>query len=152
MTQKSPGRMAMKQEGSRVAIDSTAAAVDKDVGVPGSEMKRFSGRVNQNGPSQTPRSLSWADTNTLPGELSPVARRAARRKNPIVIATESGACRGIDVRNRSERLLPATMMQQRFTALDGCAVALNSARADKIALLNRRAKPRVSAIRTESQG
>jgi hypothetical protein len=41
---------------------------------------------NQKGPSQVRRSPSCADTITLAGELSLFARRAARRKNPIVTA------------------------------------------------------------------
>ena len=78
--------MAIGQEGSLVAIDNTAAAVDREVGVPLSEMKRLVARVNQKGPSQVGRSPSWADTITLPGELSLLARRAASRKNPMVTA------------------------------------------------------------------
>src|ERR1700735_3905687 len=85
-TPKSLGRMAIGQVGSLVAIDNTAAAVDREVGVPRSEMKRLVARVNKKGPSQVRRSPSWADTITLAGELSLLARRAARRKKPIVTA------------------------------------------------------------------
>src|ERR1700729_879879 len=85
-TQKSLGRMAIGQEGSLVAIDNTAAAVDREVGVPRSEIKRLVTRVNQKGPSQGPPSPFWADPIPLGGELSLFARRAARRKNPIVTA------------------------------------------------------------------
>src|SRR5580692_728073 len=85
-TQNSLGRTAMRQEGSFVAIDNRAPAVDKEIGVSRSEINRFACRVNQNGPSQVRRSASWAHTRTFAGEASFLARRAANRKNPMVTA------------------------------------------------------------------
>ena len=77
-TQKSLGRMATGQEGSLAAIDSTAAAVDREVGVPRSEMKRLVARVNQNGPSQVRRSRLLGGHDHVGGRAQPF--RAPRRQ------------------------------------------------------------------------
>src|SRR5450755_2908362 len=73
-TQKSQGRMVTRQYGHRAARESTAAAIESDVGSPSSEIKRFPGRVNHSGLSQTFRSRSRAHTSTLAGDAIRLAR------------------------------------------------------------------------------
>ena len=69
-TQKSLGKIVTRQEGDLTATDSTAAAVDNDVGTPRSEINRLAGCVNHKGPTQMLRSPSRASAVPWLGMLS----------------------------------------------------------------------------------
>src|SRR5271170_2887316 len=84
-TQKSLGRIVTRQEGDPAATDSTAAAVDNDVGTPRSEINRLADFVNHKGPAQTIRSSSLALTSTLAGDTILLARSDAWRRNSSFI-------------------------------------------------------------------
>src|SRR5580698_7647372 len=83
-TQKSLGRIVTRQEGDLAARDSTAAAVDNEVGTSRSEINRLAGCVNHNGPIQELRSSSRALTSTLAGDATLLARSEACLRNPLL--------------------------------------------------------------------
>src|SRR5271170_5314951 len=83
-TQKSLGRIVTRQEGDLADTDSTAAAVDNDIGTPRSEINRLAGCVNHKGPVQTLRSSSRALTRTLAADAILLARSDAWRRNPLL--------------------------------------------------------------------
>src|SRR5208283_3340505 len=118
-TQMSPGRIVTRQEGAVAATDSTAAAVDIDVGTPWSEIKRLAGCANQKGLDQTLRSSSRALTSTSAGDAILLARSDAWRRNPLFTMAASWELSSREPSvSRSDRSSLATTLQQRACEAD----------------------------------